>query len=261
MKSPTKFKISNISTDEQKETMMTGQSKILVMLIPLAFVLGLGAGYTVWGMHPGSGPVAPQAAVMTTNQTAQVQVNAPTATATAPKRYDVPVDDDPFLGPSNAPITLIEFSDFECPYCKKWHDEVFSQLLKEYPDQIRFVYRDFPLSNIHGNAAPAAEAADCAWEQTNYWDYYSKLFNGQYGLSQDAYQKYAQEMGLDKVKFNECLTSRRYQDEVQNDFDFAAKLGIRSTPTFFINGLAVVGAQPYEVFKQIIDQELAGEIP
>ena len=176
-------------------------------------------------------------------------------------RYDVPVDDDPALGSEDAPITIIEFSDYECPYCRQWHTEVYSQLLDTYGDQIRFVYRDFPLESIHANAIPAAQAANCAFEQDNFWDYHDKLFSMELGLSPDAYLEYASQLGLDEEQFQECIDSGRYQEEVQSDFEFAANLGVRSTPTFFINGIAVVGAQPFEIFEQVIERELAGEIP
>jgi protein-disulfide isomerase len=133
--------------------------------------------------------------------------------------------------------------------------------LDTYGDQVRFVYRDFPLDSIHANARPAAEAANCANEQGVFWDYHDKLFSMELGLSPDAYQEYASQLDLDEEAFQECIESGRYQQEVQSDFEFAANLGVRSTPTFFINGIAVVGAQPFEIFQQVIERELAGEIP
>jgi len=215
------------------------------LLIPVIFVLGIGSGYLIWGRTPAASP-APN-----TQATPTAQV----------KRYDVPVDDDPFLGPEDAAITIIEFGDFQCPYCKKWHDEVLDQMLANYPGQIHFVYRDFPLISIHSSAAPAAEAADCAGEQDSYWPFFQALFSMKYDLTTEAYQQYAAELGLDSQAFGECLTDRRYESEVMGDYNYAMNLGVRSTPTFFINGIPVVGAQPYEVFKQLIDKELAGEIP
>lgn len=214
-----------------------GPAPFLIALFPVFFLLGLGSGYLLWGR---SEPQAQQQSV---------------------RRYKVPVDDDPSIGPANAPITIIEFSDYECPYCRRWHLEVFSRLRQEYPTQVRLVYRDFPLTSIHPNAAPAAEAANCANEQGAYWAFNEKLFSGQYGLSPAAYQRYASELNLDTARFEQCLNSGRYRAEVQADLDYAVNLGVRSTPTFFVNGIPVVGAQPYEVFKQLIDKELAGEIP
>jgi protein-disulfide isomerase len=215
------------------------------LLIPVIFVLGIGSGFLIWGRTP------PANATPSALATATVQV----------RRYDVPVDDDPFLGPEDAAITIIEFSDYQCRFCKKWHDEVLDRMLANYPGQIRFVYRDFPLISMHPGAAPAAEAADCAGEQGSYWPFYQALFSMKYDLTTEAYQQYAAELGLDTQAFAECLADQRYESEVMGDYNYAVNLGVSSTPTFFINGIPIVGAQPYEVFKQIIDQELAGEIP
>lgn len=178
----------------------------------------------------------------------------------AGNRYEVSVDDDPFIGPADAQITIVEFSDYECPYCTKWHDEVWPRIQEEYSGQVRLVYRDFPL-NIHSNATLAAEAANCAGEQDSYWQYHAALFRAEQGLSQSAFQKYAQELGLIETDFNQCLDSRRYQEEVQADFEYAVQLGVKSTPTFFINGIILIGAQPFEAFQDVIERELAGEIP
>ena len=192
-----------------------------------------------------------------------VRQGDPESTSTSQQvvRYDVPVDDDPILGSENAPITIIEFSDYECPYCRQWHSEVYSQLIDTYGDQIRFVYRDFPLESIHPNANSAAEAANCAHEQGVFWDYHDMLFSNEKGLGSTAYLEYASQLEIDQAAFQECIETNRYKSEVQADFEFAADLGVRSTPTFFINGIAVVGAQPFEIFQQVIDRELAGELP
>jgi protein-disulfide isomerase len=155
-------------------------------------------------------------------------------------------------------VTIIEFSDYQCPYCEKWNQEVFAQLIQNYGNQVRFVYRDFPLPS-HPEAQPAAEAADCAGEQGKYWDFHNKLFSGQQSLSQAAYQQYAGDIGLDLTKFNECVTSRRFQKEVEADLSYASNIGVSSTPTFFINGRPLIGAQPYASFKQVIDQELSAK--
>jgi len=230
------------------------RSHLYSVLLPLAFVLGLSVGYLFWGRNPGPAQPVSQAA-------APQQAQAQTQATQAVKRYDVPVDDDPAIGPEDAPITLIEFSDFECPYCRRWHEEVYTRLRQEYPDQVRIVFRDFPLSSIHPNAVPAAEAANCANEQGAFWDFQDKLFSGEYELGTEAYMQYAEDLGLDTQSFQECVDTGRYYDEVMADFEYASNLGVRSTPTFFLNGIPLVGAQPYEMFKQVIEQELAGEIP
>lgn len=230
---------------------------IYAIVMPLIFIVGLGLGYLVRGWVPLPGIMAAEDVSPTPSQS---QVQNPNETPQV-TRYNIPLDDDPVIGPEDAPITIVEFSDYECPYCQRWHKEVYKRLFEAYPDEIRLVYRDFPLSSIHPNATSAAYAANCAREQDVFWDYHDKLFDSELGLNTEAYQEYASQLGIDTEAFSECLESGRYQQEVQADFDFAANLGVRSTPTFFINGIAVVGAQPFEVFQQVIDQELAGEIP
>ncbi len=242
-----------LRTGDSEDVIAFRRSHLYAMLLPLAFVVGLGLGYVLWGRGQ---PVA-ASSVGASQASAAGQAAAPTGPVT---RYDVPVDDDFILGPVDAPITIIEFSDYECPYCQKFHIEVFGQLLAAYPNQIRFVYRDFPLTSIHPNAFTAALAANCAGEQGAYFEYHDALFSGLYGLGADAYQRYASDLGLDMGSFGSCVETAKYQAEVQADFDYAAQLGIRSTPTFFVNGIPVVGAQPLEVFRQLIDAELAGEL-
>ncbi|HVN54811.1 MAG TPA: thioredoxin domain-containing protein [Anaerolineaceae bacterium] len=234
-------------------TASIGPVNLYALLLPLVFLAGLGAGYLVWGQasHRASSPGSAQA----------TEASAAIPAGQKPVRYEVPDGNDPSIGPKDAPITIIEFSDYECPYCQKWHAEVFQKLLAAYPNQIRFVYRDFPLAGTHSNATAAAEAADCAGEQNRYFPFSEKLFSRRAGLSPAAYAQYAAELGLDQARFNDCVSTRKYKDEVQADYDYAANLGIRSTPTFFVNGLAVVGAQSFEFFKSVIDQELAGKIP
>ncbi len=238
---------------------------LYAFVMPLIFVAGLGLGFLVRGWIPfeGTPQTSSTSAGASGDPSASVAQSNPSVPAETPQvvRYDVPIDDDPVLGSETAPITIIEFSDYECPYCRQWHTEVYTQLIDTYGDQVRFVYRDFPLESIHVNAKPAAEAANCANEQGYFWDYHDKLFSNELGLSSEAYQEYASQLGMDEEAFQECFESGRYQQEVQSDFDFAANLGVRSTPTFFINGIAVVGAQPFEVFQQVIEKELAGEIP
>lgn len=233
-------------------------------LIPIVFMLGLGAGYLIWGRNalPATAALDPSATPVTENVAAQPADPTP-AEATEPptvRRYDIPVDDDPSLGPVDAAITLIEFSDYECPFCTRWHTEVFGPLLEKYPDQVRFVYRDFPLPS-HPNAIPAAEAANCANEQGAFWEYHDQLFKTTQGLNTTLYTKIASDLNLDAEKFKQCIEKRTYQAEVDADFQFAANLGVTSTPTFFLNGIPIVGAQPFEFFDEVVRRELAGEIP
>ena len=252
-----------VTADGSENTITFKRSHLYTVLLPLAFVAGLTFGYIFWGSDLSSQGNQPSVAAAPQQQDPP---GAPESAADAEptpefRRYDVPEDDDPVWGSQDAPITIIEFSDYECPYCRKWHVEVWPQLQETYGEQIRLVYRDFPLNNIHSNATPAAAAANCANEQDMYWPFSDKLFEMKLDLGRTTYQTYAEELGLDLDAFNECLESGRYIEEVEADYEFAANLGIRSTPTFFINGIPVVGAQPFEVFQTVIEKELAGEFP
>jgi protein-disulfide isomerase len=250
-----------------------------VLLFVVAFGIGIGSGYLIWGRASNIVAEASdqvEAAEQPTDLP-QVQEQAGQSAEQPPsqeaaeqpqyqipeniQRYDIEEGDNPVWGPTDAPITIIEFSDYECPFCTKWHTEVWPLIQANYGDQVRLVYRDFPLEQLHSNATPAAAAADCAREQEMYWEYNDLLFSGQYRLNEDTFRTLAEELNLDIDAFNECLDSKRYNAEVQSDLDYAVSVGVQSTPTFFVNGLAVVGAQPYDLFEFIIEKELAGEIP
>jgi len=172
------------------------------------------------------------------------------------KRYEIPVDGFPSLGPDDAPIVIVEFSDFQCPYCARFHDQTLQPLLDAYPGKIRFVYRHFPLSSIHSSAFQAAEASMCAYEQGAFWPYHDELYKNQAKLDTELYIQVAADLELDLESFRLCLNNEDYKELVQSDVDFAVSLGVRSTPTFFINGLAFIGAQPLDAFKQVIESEL-----
>jgi protein-disulfide isomerase len=241
-----------------------------MVFVVVAFVLGMGAGYLIWARPQEARAIAVEKTVVAQNQAArgndaaQVDTQGEQAQVEVPKevkRYDVPVEDSPVFGSDKAPITIIEFSDYECPYCKSWQNDVLPQIKAKYGDKVRLVYRNFPLYSIHPNAEGAAEAAMCAGEQEKYWEFHDLLFSGQKGLGAQTYTSYAQALGLNADTFKKCVEERRYQKDVKADYDFASQIGVRSTPTFFINGLAVVGAQPFDVFQQIIDLEIAGKIP
>ncbi len=223
------------SKEKKKAALKKDQSTLLS---------GLLLGYLIWGLDNSQSP-AQGAADLRQEQ------EAPAA-----KKLDIPTEGFPFDGPENAPITIVEFSDFECPYCTKWHNEVYLNLIEMYPDQIKLVYRNFPLTNIHANAYLAAEAAMCAGDQDSYWDYHEKLFVGAHGLSESALKEYAKELELDQALFEDCLETGKYESFVRDDMTYAMSIGVQSTPTFYVNGELVIGAQPIQVFQQIIEREL-----
>ncbi|NOZ58286.1 MAG: thioredoxin domain-containing protein [Euryarchaeota archaeon] len=177
-----------------------------------------------------------------------------------PRRVEVSQDDDPAIGPEDAPVVIVEFSDYQCPYCRKFAMETLDRILEEYRGRVRFVYRDFPLESIHAYALKAAEAANCAGEQGRYFEYHDLLFERQEDWSsrgEAAFLEYAQQLGLDAESFSSCLSSGKYEEEVRKDLQDGMRAGVRGTPAFFINGIPLSGAQPFEAFKAIIDAELA----
>jgi protein-disulfide isomerase len=166
----------------------------------------------------------------------------------------VSVDDDPSMGPENAPITIVEFSDFQCPYCQK-SVGTLKELRRLYGETIRVVYRDYPGPN-HPYATQAAEAAQCAGEQGKFWEYHDLLFDRQTPGKGWDFPALAKELGLQQDTFTACLTTGRYREEVIKDLRDGMKLGMTSTPTFFINGRPLVGAQPVAAFQALIDKLL-----
>jgi protein-disulfide isomerase len=176
-----------------------------------------------------------------------------------PPRQRIAAADGVVRGPASAPIEVIEFSDFQCPYCFRANPTV-KQVLSTYGDRIRFVYRNYPL-NSHPNARPAAEAAQCAAEQGQFWAYHDRLFADQSKLSDGDLKQSAADLGLDAGKFNTCVDSHKYSARVEADIKAGNEAGVNGTPAFFINGRMLSGAQPFEEFKRVIDEELAFKRP
>lgn len=171
-------------------------------------------------------------------------------------RIQVSVDDDPFIGPEDAPVTIIQFAEFQCPYCGR-AKEVIDQVMEKYDGKIKMVYRDFPLS-FHDRAIPAAVAANCAGEQGQYWPMYDALMSNQRALTDSDLTGHATNLKLDLDKWNTCRKDPAQAAEVQKDFEDGTKAGVQGTPAFFINGIFLNGAVPLEQFTAIIDEELAG---
>jgi protein-disulfide isomerase len=172
-----------------------------------------------------------------------------------PPREKVADAGRPSRGPANAKVEVIEFSDFQCPYCLRAYP-VVNQVLTAYGDKIRFVYRNYPLAS-HPDARPAAEAGACAAEQGKFWEYHNRLFEHQDKLSDTDLKGHAAALGLDMGKFTACVNTRKYQKDVDADIAAANEVGVTGTPAFFINGRPLEGAQPYEAFKAVLDEELA----
>ena len=164
--------------------------------------------------------------------------------------------DDASMGPANAAVTIVEYSDFQCPFCQRVAPTL-KQVREKYGDRVRIVWKDFPLTSIHPQAFKAAEAGQCAREQGKFWEYHDRLFSNQQALQPEFLKKYAADAGLDAAKFNACLDTAKFSDRVQEQMGIGTSLGVQSTPALFINGRLIAGAQPYETFVSIIDEELA----
>ena len=182
----------------------------------------------------------------------------------------ISADDDPIIGDPNAPITIIEFSDFQCPFCARFHVQTLPLLLDQYIEQgkVKLVFRDFPIQSIHPNALPASVAAECANEQGEFKAMHDMLFDNQKQWSDqetvDAlsmFSQYATEIGLEQGTFDSCLTSGKYIEEIRNDLDDGRSYDVTGTPGFFVGNddigyVELKGAQPFESFKKIIDAQL-----
>jgi predicted DsbA family dithiol-disulfide isomerase len=172
-----------------------------------------------------------------------------------PLRVKIDTAGYPTLGPNNAPITIVEFSDFECPFCGGLFPTL-KEVEKNYGDKIRIVYRQFPLTSVHPHAEKAAEASLCAYEQQHFWEFHDSMFGNQKELSVPDLKQRAVDLKLNTDKFNECLDSGRQVAAIQKDVQEGARSGVTGTPAMFINGRFLNGNQPYPAIKDIIDDEL-----
>jgi protein-disulfide isomerase len=163
-------------------------------------------------------------------------------------------ENDHVLGNRNASVKVFEFSDFQCPYCSMFH-EVMHQIADEYGDQIAWVYKQFPIAS-HPLGMPGSMATECAGEQGKFWEMADEIFNNQETLSQDSFETFAEELGLDVNQFNSCVADEKYYDKIVSDYNLGIDAGVQGTPTNFINGQMIPGAVPYENMKELIDELL-----
>lgn len=185
---------------------------------------------------------------------ARLKADSTIKTYLEPPRTKVAIGDGATKGPANAPITIIEFTDYDCPFCRKTRATI-DQVLETYGDKVQYVLRDFPLS-FHKDAPKAHEAAHCAGDQGKYWEYSDILFNKQRSLQLDKLKNYAKDLELDLDAFNTCLDQGTYTERVAQGSQDGVAAGVSGTPAFFINGIPLSGARPFESFKKVIDEEL-----
>ena len=177
---------------------------------------------------------------------------------------EVEAGDSPVMGEADAPLTIIEFSDYQCPFCGKFYDQTLPQIEEKYikTGKVKLVYKDFPLISIHSEAQKAAEAARCVREQKGdegYFKMHNKLFENQQSLSVENYKKWARTLGVVGSKFDKCLDDGTFADDVEDELAYGESLGVTGTPAFFIDGKLISGAQPFDVFEQAIDAVLEAQ--
>jgi protein-disulfide isomerase len=230
-------------------------------LVAAALILGaaiLGSAYLLaTSIDRGSDQLA------SLNESVKTAAAAPKAAArpSGPKRpdpekvYDIEVGDAPIRGSKSAKVTIVEWADFQCPFCVRVNPTL-EQIAKEYGDQVRFAFKHLPLS-MHAKARAAHTASEAAHRQGKFWEMHDRIFAKPRDLSPETYLRYAKEMGLDIDQYNSDLASSSVRKLIDSDLDVARKLGVSGTPSFFVNGRFLSGAQPYASFASVIDRELA----
>jgi protein-disulfide isomerase len=227
------------------------------LYVVMTAVLSFMAGMTVRSLLLGPMPYAviSSGAAGTPAATPAASLG-PAQPSPTPGVVEVSPDDDPAIGPADAPVLIVEFSDFQCSFCGRFARETLGQILDSYGDRVRFVFRSFPLLSIHPQAQKAAEAAQCANDQGKFWEYHDLLFQNQQALDEESLKGYARQLDLDMAAFTDCLDTERHFTEVQHDLTDGQSYGVTGTPTFFINGRLLRGAQPFSAFQAVIDEEL-----
>ena len=250
--------VSASSADETKPLFVVTKNNIwkissgilaIFLVVALVFLFKSGSDIPTGAVVQQPSAAAQPSVANPTAAPVQGQVQGPA--------LQVSVDDDPVKGDKNAKVTIVEFSDYQCPFCGRFFRDTLPQIEEQYvrTGKIKMVFRDFPLS-FHENAQKAGEAAECAEDQDKYWEMHDKLFQNQQKLAVTDLKQYAADLKLDTKKFNDCLDSSKHKAEVQKDMADGSSYGVSGTPAFFINGRKLVGAQPFSAFKSIIDAEL-----
>ncbi len=231
----------------------------IISMLVFAFLLGMLTNKLLFMQNE-------LARVQGTNQGAVIDNTANANQFPTPQpKVDVEPGTLPILGSADAPVTIVEFSDIQCPFCKRFVDDAFVELKTKYIDtgKVKLAFRHYPLTSIHPNAKKAGEAVECANEQNKFWDYHDLLFAKQDEWSQlasadavNSFVDYSGELGLDTAQFRNCLDSSKFQQKVEDDLAAGMDAGVDGTPAFFINGWRLTGAQPFASFEQLIEQEL-----
>ena len=219
------------------------------LFVVLALLVAFGCGFGVaWAVFR-SDSTSPQAS----NPSA---IQQSLAASQQPTDVQIDLEGRPYFGPEDAPVTIVEFIDFGCPFCGRHSRETIPQLRGEYEATIKYVIFNFPISRLHPYAQQAAEAAECAYDQGKYWEYHDILFQNQAAQAEESLRMYAEDLGLDSDVFNACLDSGAKTQLVLDHVRDGQSYGVSATPTFFINGRILVGALPFSSFQTLIDEAL-----
>lgn len=266
--------VENINSEDVEKTIIHRENK---KSIPTGFIIAIVAVVAIAAFFAGSYFLNLNSEMVTKSEldSAIAKLEAkiasiPTPSGQPTQPIKISLDDDPIRGNPDAPITILEFSDFQCPFCARFHSQTLPSIMEEYIDtgKANFVYRDFPIQSIHPNALPAAVAAECANEQGKYWQYHDTLFEKQNSWAKldtdsviSTFSQYAEEVGLQKQQFDSCLESGKYLEEIQHDLNDGRSYDVTGTPGFFIGNeeigfVKLSGAQPFDSFKKVIDSQL-----
>lgn len=258
--------IEDRKQDQQITVNKSTYNRLIIAIISVAIVSAFLVGYVVGGETAEPKEVIIREVVRDsqTRQTTQEQFGPQII-------RNISIDDDPMKGDPDAPITIIEFSDFQCPFCAKFHQSTLPLIEQNYISigKVNFVYRDFPIQSIHPNAVTAALASECADDQGKFWEIHDMIFENQrnwQGLqisqSTSIFKEYAIEIGLNTDEFDSCMTSGKHFEEIQNDLNDGVAYGVTGTPGFFVGNEKIgftklTGAQPFSTFQRVIDEQLS----
>ncbi|NNL58853.1 MAG: DsbA family protein [Nitrosopumilus sp.] len=260
------FESDHLNKQEQQVVVnKSTYNKLIISIISVAIVSAFLGGYVI------GGETAEPKEVIIRETIQEFQPNPTAQEQFGPQIIrNISLDDDPMKGNTDAAITIVEFSDFQCPFCAKFHETTLGQIEKEYisTGKVNFVYRDFPVQSTHPNAIPAALASECADDQERFWDMHDMIFENQRSWqdlqitqSVDMFRQYAMKLGLDTDEFDSCLESGKHLEEIRNDLNDGRTYGVTGTPGFFVGNekigfVKIMGAQPFSSFQQVIDVQL-----
>ena len=259
--------MSESDQDNEKKVVKGSNNKLLISLLSAAVIAAFLGGYVFASEFTPPQPIIIQNAE---DVVGPVRTQSPQPQTGSTTQF-VSLDDDPMKGNPQAGITIVEFSDFQCPFCARFHTMTLPLIEQNYvaTGKVNFVYRDFPIQGIHPNAVPAALASECADDQGKFWEFHDLLFVNQKNwegleipVAMNAFKQYAVSIDLNMEEFNDCFDSGKYLAEVNADLEDGKKYGVTGTPGFFVGNekigfVKIIGAQPYSTFQDVLDKMLA----